>query len=118
MNLSGPPSQEKGRTSQYADLGPEPNLSVLQTKSQIVIKAPKCLPNVVFHAEESQLGVVLGEGVDGVASSEVVFLGNLGASDETVKGWVVLKVTCKQNPAVREKTKLQSSYQALGVRSV
>ena len=33
-------------------------------------------PNVVLHAKESQLGVVLGEGVDGVATSEVVFLGN------------------------------------------
>ena len=118
MNLSGPPSQEKGRTSQYADLGPEPNLSVLRTESQREIKAPKLLPNVVFHAEESQLGVVLGEGVDGIPPAEVVFLGDLGASNQTVKGWVVLKVTFKQNPAVREKTKLQSSYQALGVRSV
>ena len=79
---------------------------------------PLC-PNVVLHAEESQLGVVLGEGVDGVPTSEVVFLGDLGASDETMQGWVVLKVTWEQNLTVREKIKpRQFSYRALGVRSV
>ena len=53
---------------------------------------PLC-PDVVFDAEESQLGVVLRERVDGIPTSEVVFFGDLGASDQTVKGWVILKVT-------------------------
>ena len=54
-----------------------PNLAVCGLRTR-----PKPLrPDVVLHAEQSQLGVVLGEGVDGVPTSEVVFLRDLGAPD-------------------------------------
>ena len=96
----------KAAAEQATDDKPEPELncpdelvwaSFTRERANLAVRRlrprakPLC-PDVVFDAEESQLGVVLGERVDGITASEVVFLGDLGASDQTMKSWIIFKV--------------------------